>query len=240
MLTSLGSALSHLGSTESVPGAIVLTLVTLGIAFVSWTLTTLGKQIASVYTWKRAKKASYLQFYTSVKIRKENTSAIYGTANKIAYLKSVSQGGPGFRAYVATSDDDNAIDLIRPFLPSMPSRLMYLIKSYEGYDSLLDHQYIKIGTEEFRELSKARKLAVIEALYEAAADVVSISESVMEGSSGSLPTSTRSLKRSSRIWNGGSLQQGWARTSHSSSPSRHKIGQEGQFFNEKCAPLSQR
>lgn len=180
MLNSLGGALSDLGSADSVPGAIVLALVTVGIAFLSWTLTTLGKLISSIYESRRAKKASYLQFYTSVKIRKENTAAIYGPTDKVAYLKTVEEGGDDFKGYVVSGDDDDTIDSIRPFLPSMPARLMYLIKSYESYDSLLDQQYIKIGTDDFKDLSKDRKLAVIEALYEAATDVISISESVME------------------------------------------------------------
>lgn len=167
-----------LDSTDTVTGAVRLAVFTASIGLIGWIGKQLHAWISAVLKRRRERRAAYVIFYTAVMIRLKNTKAHFSKKDMENYLLTVRSGGRKFKSYVVQGEETGDYAAIEPYLPDMSTELRFLVKSLTAYDQLFDAMYMKIGTDEFGNLSQTRKIAVVKQLYETADQVIDIAERV--------------------------------------------------------------
>jgi hypothetical protein len=174
------SLLQGFGDGKSVPGALAIALVTTAFALVGWmakTAWTTGFQIAAA---RRQRRSALIMFYNFVRIRQRNCQSIYSVERMRNYLDLIARDPLEFKAYVVSVPDAQQYEAIERYLPGFPATLMHRVKMLMDYDRLLEAQYLKTGSDDFKALTLERKQAVVAALFDTGKDVIGIADDVLK------------------------------------------------------------
>lgn len=179
-LQDIISFLRSIGDGKSVPGALAIALVTSASAIVVWIVKTAWETGLRVAAARRERRSAMIMFYNFVRIRQKNCQSIYATERMKSYLDLIAREPADFKAYVVSVPDAQQYETIERYLPSFPAGLMHRVKMLMDYDRLLEAQYLKTGSEDFRTLSLERKHAVIAALFDTGNDVIRIADGTLK------------------------------------------------------------
>lgn len=180
MLQNVVLFLQGIGDGKSVPGALVIALVTSAFAVFGWMAKGVWTISLKFMEARRQRRSALIMFYNFVKIRQRNCQSIYTAQKMKDYLDLIARDHVNFKAYVVSVPDAQQYEAIERYLPRFPASLMHRVKMLMDYDRLLEAQYLKTGSEDFKTLNLERKKAVIAALFETGQDVIGIASDTLE------------------------------------------------------------
>ena len=152
-------------------------LWSLAIGGLIWVAQILWELVRSQVKWEREREEALAHFFVDILTIKKNLECIFSDNRRCDLLNVMQQRD--FRPYIAAYEEDTKSKYIASYLASLSPQESVMIHMFLMHHGLFCEYYNKLGSDDFMQLSTARKVDVTKELYKMADRVLIVCDQLI-------------------------------------------------------------